>query len=762
VHFRTRLLLTTMNLTLGSLCSGAVLCGPALARAATVDPPPVASPGPHPRKEASPPAKAKAQAAPKEVEEINVKSQTRRREKAQATGETINVLSGAQLRELNITTPTDIAHYIPGVNIAGSSAGQNLTLSIRGIVQQDFSPIAESPNAFYIDDGYVAAANSSGIGLFDVDNISVEKGPQGTDSGRNSIGGAIHITTRGPTLTNQGYVTAQYGSYNSARVEAGYGGPITNNLGFRVAGFYARNDAYWKNLYPGGANLGNLEQYGLRGKLQWQPTERINILLTGTYSRQFSSWAPYLSMSTRNVIDSSGNLVNSVIVPQPTLLGTVPTNASQLELDSNSARSSGNNMSLYGTTLHGTYTGGYVTFDSITNAMWQTQRQHFDDDATQVDLFNTDLPGVTRTISQEFRASHQTGRLTWQGGFYYANINVGVLPDAEMFPPLDIESTYTLNTNAVAGFGQVAYHLTPSITFIGGLRLGNDHMDYHYRSELYTLSGANLGPTRTPYNGTMSNTMVSAVGQVNWQAARNILVYGSYRRGQQAGGFNAPFAGATIYPDSQIPYKPETVNTWELGEKTTFLHGKGMINAALFYDDFLSYQAFKLIGFNGSQVTNNPATFYGAELDTEFTPFRGFTLRASGSYVDAWVNDTTISNITYNKHPPYTSKFHANFLAQYAFPFANGQMSVQGNMSYNGMYYMSLTNFDSMKVPGYILAGSRLAWKSPNGWEVAFTGHNLADTRYKMVGFDLSGLCGCSQVAYGPPRWFEGSITKYF
>ncbi|MFS3137399.1 TonB-dependent receptor [Gluconacetobacter sacchari] len=694
-------------------------------------------------------------------EEIRVQSQSRR-QKAQTIGETINVLSGAQLREFNVTTPTDIAHYIPGVNIAGSSAGQNLTLSIRGIVQQDFSPIAESPNAFYIDDGYVAAANSSSIGLFDVDNISVEKGPQGTDAGRNSIGGAIHITTRNPTLTNQGYVTVQYGSYNSARVEAAYGGPITHNLGFRVAGFYERNDAYWKNMYPGGADLGNVEKYGVRGKLQWQPTDRINILLTGVYSRQFSSWAPYLSMSTRNVIDNSGNLVNSIIVPSPTLLGTVPSSASKLEVDSDSAQGSGNHMSLYGTTLHGTYSGDYVSFDSITNAMWQTQRQHFDDDATPVDLFNTDIPGTTRTISQEFRLSHQTGRLTWQAGFYYANINVGVLPDAEMFPPVNIQSSYTLNTDAVAGFGQAAYHLTPSITVIGGIRIGNDHKTYNYGSEIFTMSGQDLGAARTSYSGTMSNTMVSAVGQVNWQAAKDLLVYGGYRRGQQAGGFNAPFAGATIYPDSQIPYKPETVNTWEIGEKAMFLNGKAMINASLFYDDFVSYQAFKLIGYNGSQVTNNPASFYGAEIDTEFKPFRGFTVRASGSYLDAWVKNTTISDITYNKRPPYTSKFHANVLAEYQFPMAGGQMSIQGNMSYNGTYYMSLTNFDSMKVPSYILVGNRLAWKSPSGWEVAFTGHNLADTRYKLVGFDLSGLCGCSQVAYGQPRWFEGSVTKYF
>lgn len=122
------------------------------------------------------------------LQEIIVTAQ-KREQRAQDVGITLDVYSGAELQAAGVITAPDIAKLTPGVGVSGSFAGQNVMFSVRGVTQQDFQAHSEAPVAVYVDEGYLAANNAAGIGLFDIDRVEVLKGPQGTLFGRNATGG---------------------------------------------------------------------------------------------------------------------------------------------------------------------------------------------------------------------------------------------------------------------------------------------------------------------------------------------------------------------------------------------------------------------------------------------------------------------------------------------------------------------------------------------------------------------------------------------
>ena len=117
------------------------------------------------------------------LEEVVVTAQ-KRDQGLQDVGIAVSAFTGDQLRAFDATDSFDIAAYTPGVHISGNLAGQNTQFTIRGVTQNDFNDIIESPNAVYLDEGYVAIAQAQTFALLDLDRVEILKGPQGTLFGR--------------------------------------------------------------------------------------------------------------------------------------------------------------------------------------------------------------------------------------------------------------------------------------------------------------------------------------------------------------------------------------------------------------------------------------------------------------------------------------------------------------------------------------------------------------------------------------------------
>jgi iron complex outermembrane receptor protein len=693
-------------------------------------------------------------------DEIIVTAQ-KRAQAAQDVGITLSVLSGEQLAQQGVVSAPDIARVTPGVGVSGSFAGQNVMFSIRGITQQDFQAHAEAPVAVYIDEGYLAANNAAGIGLFDIERVEVLKGPQGTLFGRNATGGLVNITTRRPTRDLTGQGSLSYGSYDEVRAEAAVGGPVSTTVQARVAGLYHRNDGWLENISPTGGDLGGQETVAARGHVAVQPAETVDLLFTGYYSRQELSWAPYTLLSTRSVIRNG--VPNSNIVNQPSLFGQPPSDFEKLVVNANNAQDRGAFNTIAGGTFRAEVELGETTLTAITDHKVLRYRLIIDDDASAIDFLDTETTARVRNTSQELRLFHDFGGARLTGGLYYLHIDAATVDLQRLFGlgGVQVRSPFRLKTNSYSAFAQAEVEVAPTVTVVAGLRATREEKEFGYDAVVELLDSTPLVTART-FRGSAADWLYTWKLQAEWRPARGFLLFAGYNRGTKAGSFNAPFAGSATPPDPEVPYKAEKLDAFEIGAKTTLADGLVDLNGSLFYYDYKDFQAFKFVNF-ATVVTNNPATIKGAEASIDLRPLSGFNLSAGLSYVDAKVEDVPISNALgsaiVTRRPPFTSKWQSTASARYEFPLGGGTASIQGDVQHRSGFFFSLTNFDATRVKAYTLLNARIAWSPDDRWEIAAFARNLTDERYRTVGFDASDFGGFTQVGYGQPRWLGASLS---
>ena len=277
------------------------------------------------------------------LEEVTVTAQ-KREQALQDVGISVTAFTGDQLRALGVEQSFDVAAFTPGVHISGNLAGQNTQFSIRGVTQNDFNDIIEAPAAVYLDEGYIAIAQAQTFALFDIERVEISKGPQGTLFGRNATGGTVQYVSRKPDFDEaSGYVDFTLGRFSgnadamSYRTEAAYGGPLNDVTAARVAMLYDRQEPYLNNIYPfgsppgvgaaggfggvaapgpgAGADMGDNDTFAFRGTLDTKPRE--DMLLRFAFNRANSEIAtgPYQSKSTIPVLDSSGEVINTIDTP---------------------------------------------------------------------------------------------------------------------------------------------------------------------------------------------------------------------------------------------------------------------------------------------------------------------------------------------------------------------------------------------------------------------------------------------------------------
>ena len=272
------------------------------------------------------------------LEEVVVVAQ-KREQNLQDVPIAITAFTGDQLNALGIRESVDIAMFTPGVHIGGSQAGQMSTFTIRGVTQNDFNDIVETPNAVYLDDGYLAIAASQTFAQFDVNRVEILKGPQGTLFGRNATGGLVHFISNAPSFDGvEGYLDLEVGEFdsdaNSTRtvIQAALGGPLSDTVAARAAIRISQHDGYLKNLYtsadqlpflgdPGpdaGADLGDEDTIAGRLRFAFEPSDTLRMDLSFNYADQEMATGPYQSASTIAVaqeVNGGYELVNVINTP---------------------------------------------------------------------------------------------------------------------------------------------------------------------------------------------------------------------------------------------------------------------------------------------------------------------------------------------------------------------------------------------------------------------------------------------------------------
>jgi iron complex outermembrane recepter protein len=210
----------------------------------------------------------------------------RRDESLSKTPVAVTVVSADTLAEAQVVTEQDLRSATPGLAVRATLNSNQLNYSLRGQSQDAFS--GTRPGVLpYINEFQIGNAGGA-TAFYDLANVQVLKGPQGTLFGRSATGGAVLFTTAKPTDHLSGYASALAGNYGAFKGEAAISGPIAGDkLTARLAGFYSRRNGFQLNLFDGGRE-GDYKRYGFRGSVTAKLSDSIKNELVVDYYRSDS------------------------------------------------------------------------------------------------------------------------------------------------------------------------------------------------------------------------------------------------------------------------------------------------------------------------------------------------------------------------------------------------------------------------------------------------------------------------------------------
>ena len=741
-------------------------------------------------------------------ESIEVTAQ-KRNENISDVGIAITAFSGEQLEALGLESSTELIAFTPGVSLAGDIGGQRAIFNIRGVVQNDYADLAEAPVAVYVDGGYLASTQAQTFGLFDVARIEILKGPQGTLFGRNATGGLVNTITAKPTADTEGYAEFTAARFEQYRFEGAISGEITDGIYGRFSGFTNQQGEILENIYEDGAapdtRLGSVgggedgyndDTKAFRAQLLFDIGEEGSLLLSGNWSDTTKSEGPYQVVNTTEIKDADGNVIDVIYAADDPLgcdtiqagvcvdgnfngdpfrpvqggdfNGNFDPDGSGNKVNKDFAFDDQNKIKSKG--LAATLDYAFESFDFFAMSDYKEFKRTvgLDSDQTASPELIFQSNSTIEQFSQEFRFSGESADLKWVGGLYYLSIDTDYSQGLAGSPTTfflggeENNTLVSLETESYSVFGQIDYSLTDDLVLVGGLRYTREDKDFV--GNVYQNENTNDRVIEIDTTTTSLETLVDSNDQNLWSAklqleysVGNSLYYAGINRGVKAGSFNAPLQGGFSL------YEPEELTAFEAGLKHSFMQGSGVFNANVFYYDYSDYQSFSWVN-NAGVVSNEEASFSGVELEVFLTPTDSLDVMVNFSYTDAVVEDLEVASGYFaDTTPPFTPEYQASAMLRYNWDAFDGNMAAQLSANYQSETFHNARNFTAHEIDRYATADTRLTWvDAEDKWLIAAYIDNLFDSDHELIGFDVTGFYGTSQISYAKPRTYGVTVRRNF
>ncbi len=741
-------------------------------------------------------------------ESIEVTAQ-KRNENISDVGIAITAFSGEQLEALGLESSTELIAFTPGVSLAGDIGGQRAIFNIRGVVQNDYADLAEAPVAVYVDGGYLASTQAQTFGLFDVARIEILKGPQGTLFGRNATGGLVNTITAKPTADTEGYAEFTAARFEQYRFEGAISGEITDGIYGRFSGFTNQQGEILENIYEDGAapdtRLGSVgggedgyndDTKAFRAQLLFDIGEEGSLLLSGNWSDTTKSEGPYQVVNTTEIKDADGNVIDVIYAADDPLgcdtiqagvcvdgnfngdpfrpvqggdfNGNFDPDGSGNKVNKDFAFDDQNKIKSKG--LAATLDYSFEEFDFFAMSDYKEFKRTvgLDSDQTASPELIFQSNSTIEQFSQEFRFSGESADLKWVGGLYYLSIDTDYSQGLAGSPTTfflggeENNTLVSLETESYSVFGQIDYSLSDDLVLVGGLRYTREDKDFV--GNVYQNENTNDRVIEIDTTTTSLETLVDSNDQNLWSAklqleysVGNSLYYAGINRGVKAGSFNAPLQGGFSL------YEPEELTAYEAGLKHSFMQGSGVFNANVFYYDYSDYQSFSWVN-NAGVVSNEEASFSGVELEVFLTPTDSLDVMVNFSYTDAVVEDLEVASGYFaDTTPPFTPEYQASAMLRYNWDAFDGNMAAQLSANYQSETFHNARNFTAHEIDSYATADTRLTWvDAEDKWLIAAYVDNLFDSDHELIGFDVTGFYGTSQISYAKPRTYGVTVRRNF
>jgi iron complex outermembrane recepter protein len=375
----------------------------------------------------------------------------RRSENLQKVPVAVSVVTATTAKAIGMSGTTDLQVAVPSLTI-NVTGGGGAAVTMRGVTGTG-SLGDESPTAFYLDGQYLAGLSGLYFSLNNIDQIEVLKGPQGTLFGRNSVGGAIQIITKAPSFSPSAEMTVGYGNYGTATGQFYGTAALSDKVAVDLALYAEHQEDGWGRNVDLGVDAHKGENYGVRGKLLWLPTDADSVTLALGYTYTVSpeiqggyDIRPGLpnaaGVVSNSIYNTDGNVINSPVTGQ------------------------------FLASVNFVHHFGWADLVSITGYEDTRDSTLLDEDYTPLSSSIAFGAGHTRSITQELHLASVGGpdpKLSWIAGLFYDHIDGSGISYSGPSQTIFSASETDLPTAAYAAFGQATYQILPATNLTAGL-----------------------------------------------------------------------------------------------------------------------------------------------------------------------------------------------------------------------------------------------------------------------------------------------------
>jgi outer membrane receptor protein involved in Fe transport len=710
---------------------------------------------------------------------------------------TLSVVNSGFIEDNNITELDMLSQFVPGLQVRMQGIDRP-SFVIRGLTSDEVSPAAQPRISVFYNNVPVSRANGAAMELFDMQQVDVLKGPQGTLFGRGAEIGAINYISKKPDNNFNGFITAGIGNYNQKELSGAINIPvIKDRLLVRVAGIYDYNDGYIRNTF--GGSLNGKKTAAVRFSASYLPNADNKIDFVLNYQKDDNPGLGFMSMNYNNTEGSSDPF------------GYV----ASLEQGKNLA--SRRDVFDATLTMRHFFTGNsYIT--SISSYRNLSSYSRWDGDGTGAAAIDMSENDGAHQFFQELRYNYSIkNKLNGSIGGSYWNekasqnywfspneqdmfhlfFNTGslVTPDGQPDPVTNLpndpqlgplagaplvtdhqeENNNNATNQALESFADANYQLTGKLSITAGLRFINEWIGLTNMAKMTGGSPSTLGFLTGNYPNLFfkpspeneintSNTAVTFRGGLKFSLSENSILFVNYSKGRRPKVLQFTSAGEEQILDAEI------VNSYDLGFKTA-IRQRLWFDAGLFYYDYLDFQTSAWVAdpatgeFNYIVKDGGKASSYGAEANVKYAVLKGLQLFGNYAYIHARFAENDVDGARQN----YAGNMF-RLTPEHSFAISlNAKVDIvkaiylfaAPSYSYQTKIFFEDANTPGLEQDGYGLLNLRAGIGYKN-IALSFYATNLTGKHYIVSAGNTGSLFGDPTQIPGAPAMFGTKLSWKF
>lgn len=697
-----------------------------------------------------------ARPADKEFDGEIIVTAQRRSERLQDVPITVTVFDNQQIESKRIQALSDVVGFTPGLSFDAFPSGQPRPF-IRGIGSADRGAGGDPSSAVFLDEIYLGRPAAVAFDAFDIQQIEVLKGPQGTLFGRNVVGGAVVVTTKRPTI-GEFDASAELTAGNYDRLEgAGFlNVPLGSQAALRASGSVRTHDGYVHNNFTGN-ELDDQETMSGRLQLLVEPADNFRVHLSADVTRDRANG------------------------PAQFAFDLDPTSSRRTLWRVNRDRDTGNASEIDGFQNRDTWGfRGEVQWDL--GAMKLTYLGSFRDlDYGTFYDFDGGNPTFNRAglfasnsesssfWSNEIRlSSSSSSPITWVLGAYQFGQEVDRIDDAGIYTRANLTAAVPnpvpndrfrqrSRLSSYAVFADATVPVTEGIRVFGGLRYSKDKKDFSISNQESTALFR--ATERYSISADASFDAITWRAGVDFRMAPNHLLYGTVSRGFKSGGFQDTPATAA---SALTAFNPEYATQYEVGLKSQFFGRRVTWNNTIYQVDYTDLQTRRAVGL--SIITSNAgkARIRGYETSLDVRPFGGLRLGFSYAYTDAKFLEFLDAGVNFSGNRiSRTPKHKLSVSPSYRLDFAdNSSIELGADYQYESTILDDNdNNAIEVRAPSEVIDARLIFTDSSRRWSASIWGKNLTNEVRRTF---QAQFFGANFGGYAPPRTYGATIRwKY-